>query len=246
MAALEVEHVHTGYGDIRVVRDVSLTAEAGSISVLLGRNGVGKTTTLLAVAGLLPASSGHVSLHGRDITRARAEARVRAGLGFVQEGKRVFRDRTVDENLLLGAFTVRAGRKAWRRSIEEAYERFPLLREKRSEVAGRLSGGQQQMLAIAQALLAQPTVLMLDEPSAGLAPQVVDAVFDTLRTLREDGLAVLLVEQAIDQAIRISDHVYVMDGGRITGSWRTSELDAETIRSEIVGSSDSSAFRQKT
>lgn len=246
MAALDVDQLHTGYGDIRVVRGVSLAAEPGSISVLLGRNGVGKTTTLLALAGLLPANAGRVSLHGQDVTRTRAESRVKAGLGFVQEGKRIFRDRTVDENLQLGAYTLRAKRRSWRHSIEEAYDRFPLLREKRSEPAGRLSGGQQQMLAIAQALLAKPTVLMLDEPSAGLAPQVADAVFDTLRSLRDDGLAVLLVEQAIDEAIHISDHVYIMDGGRITGNWRTSELDAESIRSEIVGSSDSAAFQPKS
>jgi branched-chain amino acid transport system ATP-binding protein len=229
MAALEVEHVHTGYGDIRVVRDVSLTAEAGSISVLLGRNGVGKTTTLLAVAGLLSASSGQVSLHGRDITRARAEARVRAGLGFVQEGKRVFRDRTVDENLLLGAFTVRAGRKAWRRSIEEAYERFPLLREKRSEVAGRLSGGQQQMLAIGRALMANPDLLILDEPSEGLAPVIVDELASLFVRLGAEGMGILLIEQNVSLIHRVANRFYALSKGTVAESGSLENVSREEL-----------------
>jgi len=233
--ALVVTDLVTGYGQLKVVRGLSLTCRAGELTVLLGRNGAGKTTTLSAIAGLLPTMSGTVSLHGQ-VQTGNTVKRVKAGLGMVQEGKRIFRSRTVEENLRLGGYTIRRTRGAIEEGIERAYERFPILKEKRTQLASSLSGGQQQMLAIAQALMPKPTVLMLDEPSAGLAPAVVEEVFGEVASLTKEGMAVLLVEQLIDHSLAVADRVAVLDRGRITidtdvaglGSW-------DTLRESYLG-----------
>jgi branched-chain amino acid transport system ATP-binding protein len=224
--ALEIRELVTGYGQLRIVRGLSLTCRAGELTVLLGRNGAGKTTTLSAVAGLLPTMAGTIALHG-TVQTGSTVSRMKAGLGLVQEGKRIFRGRTVDENLRLGGYLVRRRRGAIAEGLDRAYERFPILKEKRRQVAASLSGGQQQMLAIAQALMPQPTVLMLDEPSAGLAPAIVEEVFGEIASLTKEGLCVLLVEQLIDHSLAVADRVAVLDRGRITidtdvaglGSW---------------------------
>lgn len=224
--ALVVRELVTGYGQLKVVRGLSLTCRSGELTVLLGRNGAGKTTTLSAIAGLLPTMSGTIELHGVEQVGSTVK-RVKAGLGMVQEGKRIFRSRTVEENLKLGGYVVRRKRGAIDAGIARAYERFPILKEKRTQSAGALSGGQQQMLAIAQALMPAPTVLMLDEPSAGLAPSIVEEVFGEIASLTEEGLCVLLVEQLIDHSLAVADRVAVLDHGRITidtdvaglGSW---------------------------
>jgi branched-chain amino acid transport system ATP-binding protein len=215
MGELTVTGLTAGYGDITAVWDLDLTVRAGQIVALLGRNGAGKTTTLHAIAGLLPASRGTVTLGDVDITRAPPYRRVSAGIALVQEGKQIFRHLTVEENLYLGAYARRIRRRHMHRHLDEQYDRFPILAERRKARAGSLSGGQQQMLAIAQAVLAEPSVLMLDEPSAGLAPAVVIEVFDVVSRLREQGIGVLLVEQLADRALAIADDVIVLDIGRV-------------------------------
>jgi branched-chain amino acid transport system ATP-binding protein len=215
MADLTVTGLTAGYGDITAVWDLDLTVSAGQIVALLGRNGAGKTTTLHAIAGLLPASRGTVTLGDTDITRAPPYRRVSAGIALVQEGKQIFRHLTVEENLHLGTYSRHIPRRHMHRHLDEQYERFPMLAERRKARAGSLSGGQQQMLAIAQALLAEPSVLMLDEPSAGLAPAIVIEVFDVVSRLRDQGIGVLLVEQLADRALAIADDVIVLDIGRV-------------------------------
>ena len=231
---LEVTGIAGGYGDIQVLWGVSTSVESGHVTAILGRNGAGKTSLLNAIAGLLPdVSAGTVTLEGRDLSRMPAYDRTRAGLGYVQEGKRIFRRRTVEENLLLGGYT----RKRWfhsakndlRDALDQAYERFPMIAARRKAPAGRLSGGQQQMLAIAQALMAQPSVLLLDEPSAGLAPGIVADVFGMVAGLKQEGLAILLVEQVVEQALHIADDVAVMESGRLVATGKVSDFDDATM-----------------
>jgi branched-chain amino acid transport system ATP-binding protein len=215
-ALLELEHVSSGYGDLTVVRDVSFDVESGSITVLLGRNGAGKTTLLKTVAGLLPIASGDVRISGASMRKEPAYRRTKHGLGFVQENKRVFKRRSVEENLRMGAYAHQLGRTEIASRLEAAYERFPVLETKRRDVAGHLSGGQQQMLAIAQALIGRPGLLLLDEPFSGLAPSIVRDVMESVRRIKtEDGCTVLMVEQSVDLALSIADRVLVMDVGEI-------------------------------
>ncbi|MEW1963555.1 ABC transporter ATP-binding protein [Microbacterium sp. NPDC077644] len=214
--ALEVVDLTCGYGDLTVVRNVSLTVEPATITAVLGRNGAGKTTTLRAIAGLLPLKSGEVRLHGESINGVPAYARRRLGFGYVQENKRIFRQRTVEENLLMGVYGLGMKRAEEQRRIREAYDRFPILSERHDQPAGYLSGGQQQMLAIGQALLSKPSVLMLDEPSSGLAPSIVNEVMQTVRNLRdEEGMSVLLIEQVVSTTLAVADNVVVLDIGRV-------------------------------
>jgi len=228
---LEVNGVTSGYGDLTVIRDVSFTVAPASITAVLGRNGAGKTTTLNTVAGLLPIKSGSVVFDAAPITSSPAYARRRLGFGYVQENKRVFKQRSVEENLILGMYRLGLKRAEERSRIEESYERFPILGEKRKQVAGFLSGGQQQMLAIAQALLNRPKLLMLDEPSTGLAPSIVSEVMETVRSLRDDeGLAVLLIEQAVETALGVADSVVVLDVGRVI---HTAPADEPGLREVI-------------
>jgi branched-chain amino acid transport system ATP-binding protein len=231
---LTVDSIAGGYGDIQVLWGVSASVKAGHVTVILGRNGAGKTSLLNAVAGFLPTvRSGHVRLGDLELGRLTPFERVRAGLAYVQEGKRVFHRRTVEENLLLGGYTVKRPflRKGQRlqASVDRAYERFPMLADRRKMAAGRLSGGQQQMLAIAQALIPEPTVLMLDEPSAGLAPAIAKEVFAMVAELKREGLAVLLVEQVVDNALAIADDVIVIDAGRVAASGRVADFDDTTM-----------------
>lgn len=227
---LSVEHLATSYGDLKVVRDVSFSVGAGQVVALLGRNGAGKTTTLRAVAGLNPVNSGLVQFDGREISKQPAHRRSRAGLAYVQEGKRIFRGRTVEENLKLGGTPARLRGQQLRVRIDEAYERFPALAQRRSIPASALSGGQQQMLAIAQALIPSPSVLLLDEPSGGLAPSIVGEVLSTVQTLVNEGLAVVLVEQAVSFALALADVVVVLDQGRVALS---ADADAENLELSI-------------
>lgn len=212
--ALELADVSTGYGDLKVVHDLSFAVAHGAVTALLGRNGAGKTTTLRAIAGLNPVTSGSVLLDGKDVSRMPARKRVPLGLAYVQEGKRVFHRHTVEQNLVLGAYSTRLSRGELAERLDGAYARFPVLAGRRDVPAAGLSGGQQQMLAIAQALMSHPRVLLLDEPSGGLAPAVVGEVLASIRQLVEEGLAVILVEQAISFALALADDVVVMDLGR--------------------------------
>lgn len=240
MTMLRVQGLGGGYGDLTVLTDVDLSVAAGTLQVVLGRNGAGKTSLMSAIAGLLPSvRTGTVSVNGKDVSALPAHRRATAGIGLVQEGKRIFRARTVEENLLLGTYSA----KGWsmrsparKQALAGAYERFPILHDKRADRAGGLSGGQQQMLAIAQALAADPTVLLLDEPSAGLAPAIRSEVFATARGLRDEGLAVIVVEQLVDVALDVADSVSVLDSGRIVSSGPPEQYrDGELLQSIYLG-----------
>lgn len=225
---LDVENLSSGYGDIRALWDVTLEVEPGRATVVLGRNGAGKTTLLSAIAGLLPPWTGAIRFDGRDITRERAHQRVKLGFSLVQEGKRVFRKRTVEENLRLAGYAT-LPRRAIASAVEQQFERFPILKQRRNLAAATLSGGEQQMLAIAQALIPRPRLLMLDEPTAGLAPTVLHRVFDTIAGLKEEGFAILLVEQVVHAALQIADDVYVLELGRV--AYRAGKTEAQDIKS---------------
>ncbi|MFC0527308.1 ABC transporter ATP-binding protein [Phytohabitans kaempferiae] len=222
---LDVDGLATGYGDIRVVWDVSFQVFPGKVTALLGRNGSGKTTSLRAVAGLNPVRGGRIGYDGQRIDRMAAHKRVKAGISYVQEGKRVFRQQTVDDNLRLGGYSLGVRRSALDADCDRVYELFPVLREKRRHPAGSLSGGQQQMLAIGQAIMARPRLLMLDEPSGGLAPSIVAEVMSRVAALKESGLAILLVEQAVEAAVEVADHVTVLDIGKVTLSSPVDRID---------------------
>jgi branched-chain amino acid transport system permease protein len=208
----------SGYGDLQVLRGVSLDLQEGQIEVLLGRNGVGKTTLLGTITGQNRLWKGSLVLDGQDIRRMPAHRRAAKGIALVQEGKRIFRERTIMENVVLGTFTLSLSRAERRELCDLVIDQFPVLKERSGETAGGLSGGQQQMLAIAQALASRPRVLLLDEPSAGLAPAIVIELFQRVRALTEQGMTILLVEQLAEQALAIADHVTVLDNGRVVAT----------------------------
>jgi len=223
---LEVSELHAGYGSLKAVDGISLQVGTAETVALIGRNGAGKTTSLLAIAGLRYGRfPGSVKLGGTDVTRATPRELVDAGLAHVPEGHRIFASLTVEENLLLGGYTRRrAGRKAAAATMERIFDLFPILRTYASRNAGFLSGGEQQMVAIGQALMAEPKVLMLDEPTSGLAPMVVRTIYDAIGRLRDQGLAVLLVEQSVPRALANSNRCYVMERGRIVISGESAVL----------------------
>ena len=212
---LSAEHLDAGYARLPVLRDVNVDVEPGTITALLGPNGAGKTTLLRAITGLSKVYRGRVMVGDREITGVRPGLVVDAGVGFVPAGRQLFRSQTVESNLDLGMFGLKLSRDERAARIAEMCTMFPILADFRARQAGLLSGGQQQMLAIGQVLIRRPLVLLLDEPSLGLAPSIVAEVFDKLRTLRKDGMTTLIVEQAVEAAIDLSDHIYVMAGGTI-------------------------------
>ena len=222
---LEVTNLAAGYGDLRVVWDVSFTVAPGTITALLGRNGAGKTTTLRAICGLNQVAGGSVRLRGEDISKLPTHRRIHRGLAVVQEGKRIFHRRTVEENLILGGYTLGVRRRQLPREVERIYELFPALQQRARTTAGQLSGGQQQMVAIGQALMGRPALLMLDEPSAGLAPAIVAEVMGAVATLTKDGLGIVLVEQAVESAVAVADDVIVLDMGRVVLHRKAGEVD---------------------
>lgn len=213
---LEIESLCVSYGAVQVLRDVSLRVEQGEVLSILGANGAGKSTLLNTVAGLVPARSGRLLLQGEDITCLSPHHRPSRGAVLVPEGRGVFADQTVADNLLLGSYHSAIGPKELQRRLERGYELFPRLRDRRGQIAGTLSGGEQQMLAIARALMGEPRLLMLDEPSLGLAPIIVRDIFRAVAQLRGRGITVLLVEQMAHQALAIADRAYVLENGRIT------------------------------
>jgi branched-chain amino acid transport system ATP-binding protein len=222
-ALLEVQGLEVRYGPVAAVRDVSFEVAAGEIVGLIGPNGAGKSTTLHGIMGLLPAHAGDVRLAGRSIRGRSPEAIAAAGVALVPEGRRIFADFSVEENLRLGlaAARTRNGHDA----LGETYELFPVLRDFRRRQAGALSGGQQQQLAIARALVARPDVLLLDEPSLGLAPALVDDVFSALAGIRERGVAVLLVEQRAQRTVALADRTHVLVGGELRLTLGPSDAD---------------------
>jgi branched-chain amino acid transport system ATP-binding protein len=212
-ALLSVRHLAVRYGDLTGVADVSLEVAEGSAVALLGSNGAGKTTTLNAIVGLVPAARGQIIWQSRDITRQPAYSIVGGGLALSPEGWRLFVQQTVEQNLRLGA-TVLADKSRMPELLERVYELFPRLAERRRQRAGTLSGGERQMLACGRALMSDPKLLMLDEPSLGLAPAVIETMYETLKRLRQAGLTLLLAEQAVELALEIADHAYVLQTGR--------------------------------
>jgi branched-chain amino acid transport system ATP-binding protein len=231
---LEVADLDVAYGKRRALEGVSLTVGAGEIVTLLGANGSGKSTTLRAVSGLVRATRGSICYDGRDLGRAPADAIVAAGVGHVPEGRDVFTEFTVLENLLVGAHTVAAREVPAR--LEAAYALFPVLRERRRQRAGTLSGGEQQMLAIGRALMTRPRLLLLDEPSLGLAPRLVGEIFAVIRRINADGVAVLLVEQNARAALALASRGYVLESGRVVAAGASDALAADPrIRSAYLG-----------
>jgi branched-chain amino acid transport system ATP-binding protein len=213
MALLEVEDIHARYGTIEALRGVSLTVEEGKVVTLIGSNGAGKSTTLRAISGLTPASSGTIRFAGEEITRAPTEAIVARGVAMAPEGRHVFPRMSVRENLDLGAHRRRGDGIA--EDLERVYSLFPRLKERQRQKAGMMSGGEQQMLAIGRALMARPKLLMLDEPSMGLAPILVERIYETIAEINRDGVTILLVEQNAKYALDIAARGYVLETGRV-------------------------------
>ncbi|HDM92887.1 MAG TPA: ABC transporter ATP-binding protein [Candidatus Korarchaeota archaeon] len=230
---LSVENLEAGYGDVQVLWGVSLRVEKGEIVALLGSNGAGKTTTLKTISGLLKPKSGKIAFDGVEITGKPPHEVVRLGISLVPEGRRLFPKMTVYENLRMGAYLV-SGDVSDR--LETVYSLFPILKERRNQLAGTLSGGEQQMLAIARGLMSSPRLLMLDEPSLGLAPKIVQEVLRAVNQIRDEGVTVLLVEQNVQQALSIADRGYVIETGRIVLEGTGRELlENEHVKTAYLG-----------
>jgi branched-chain amino acid transport system ATP-binding protein len=237
---LALDGVSVSYGKRRALDGVSLTVGAGEIVTLLGANGSGKSTTLRAISGLVRPTAGRVVFDGRDITRAAPDAIVTAGVGHVPEGREIFPEFTVRENLLVGGHT--APRAAIAEGVERAFALFPVLRERARQVAGTLSGGEQQMLAIARALMIRPRLLLLDEPSLGLAPRVAREIFHVIARLNAEGVTILLVEQNARRALAMASRAYVLETGRVVVSGAARALAADPrIRAAYLGLAEPAA-----
>ena len=235
MAMLEVEHIHTYYGHIHALKDLSLQVDKGEIVTLIGANGAGKSTTLNTVSGLLRPRQGSIRFEGEELTRYRAHEIVAKGVVQVPEGRRIFGRLTVNENLEMGAFACR-DQQLIKTNLIRVFTLFPRLKERRSQVAGTLSGGEQQMLAMGRALMANPRVLLLDEPSMGLAPVLVDSIFDTIRQLHGGGTTILLVEQNARMALQIAGRGYVLQTGVVVLSDTADSLrQNEMVRKAYMG-----------
>lgn len=213
-AILDIEHLESGYGDVQILWDVSLKLDEGRLTTLVGANGSGKTTLMRTTMGLLPVKRGLISFDGRNVTRVSAHSKAELGLVMIPEGRQLFTDLTVRENLEMGA-TPRHARAELNKNLEWLFDLFPRLKERINQLAGTLSGGEQQMLAIARGLMAKPRVLMFDEPSLGLSPLFVQNLFQIIRKLKQSGMTMLLVEQNVQMALAICDYAYVMNHGRI-------------------------------
>ncbi len=233
---LKLTGINVYYGGIHAVKNVSLEAREGQLTTLIGANGAGKTTTLKAIIGVHAPMSGTISFLGNDIAGQRSHINVAGGLVLCPEGRRIFPDLTVDENLDLGAY-LRSDKDGIRADIEKMHGTFPILKERRNQMAGTLSGGEQQMLAIARALMARPKLLMLDEPSLGLAPLLVKRIFQVLKDLKQQRVTILLVEQNARQALEIADYAYVLETGRVVkeGDAQTMAKDPEIVRAYLGG-----------
>lgn len=233
---LELRDVVAGYGSTRVLHGVSLSVAPGGITALLGANGAGKTTTLRAISGLIPVTSGSVLVDGRDVCGLAANRIAALGIGHVPDGRGTIGELTVEENLKVGGHMVR-GKDALAERIDEMYGWFPILRERRSQQAGTLSGGEQQMLAISRAMIGRPQLLLLDEPSFGIAPLVVRKIFETLAEMNHRaGITILLIEQNANLAFDAASHAYVLEGGRVAVHGATAELRRdEAVRRSYLG-----------
>jgi branched-chain amino acid transport system ATP-binding protein len=232
---LSATDLDVGYGDAAVLSDVSMTVAEGELVAVVGPNGAGKTTLVNALARLLPVRKGRIMLAGRDVTRAGPQEVCNGGVAIIPEGRRLFVKMTVEENLELGCY--RRAVRAWRKEgLERVYAMFPVLEERRRQIAGTMSGGQQQMVAIGRALMARPKVILVDEPSLGLAPIVVEQVFEVLRDINRHGVSLLLIEQNVNKALEIAQRAYVLENGRIVAAGTPQALLARPeIRAAYLG-----------
>ncbi len=235
--ALNVERLQTYYGRIHALRGISLTVKQGQIVTLLGANGAGKSTTLRTISGLVRASSGKIEFMGQDITQSAPHAIVRMGLIHAPEGRRIFKGLTVQENLDLGGFTTAKDKERRHRSLEYIFELFPVLYQRRKQDSALLSGGEQQMLAIGRALMTDPKLLLLDEPSMGLAPLLVEAIMSIIRRLNQQGTTILLVEQNAKVALRLAHYGYVLETGQIAVEGDATKLqqDESIVKAYLGG-----------
>lgn len=236
---LEVTNAQVRYGAVEAVNGVSLSLPEGQIGALIGANGAGKSSLLSAISGLVPLAQGTIKYLGKDISTVPVHQRPKLGVGHVLEGHRVFNDQSVSRNLMLGGLqrhSNRSERSAVLEDIEQQYTRFPILAERRNQTAGTLSGGEQQMLAIATSLMARPSLLLIDEPSLGLAPKIVNEVFDSISALKSEGITVLLVEQTVELALSVADIGWVLQRGKLVLTGTAQELrENSSMRSAYLG-----------
>ena len=235
MALLEVKDLQVYYGVIQALKGISFEVNKGEIVTLIGANGAGKTTTMQSIMGLIPIKAGSVTYNGQDITKTPGHKIVHLGMTQVPEGRHVFQELTVYENLMMGAYT-QADKKQIKRDIEEIYTRFPRLGERKNQIAGTLSGGEQQMLAMGRAMMCHPDLLMLDEPSMGLSPLLVDQVFEIIKDYHKQGTTILLVEQNAGKSLAVSDRAYVLENGQIVLSGTGEELlQSDEVKKAYLG-----------
>ncbi|HIV25076.1 MAG TPA: ABC transporter ATP-binding protein [Candidatus Scatomonas pullistercoris] len=235
MAMLEIKDVEVYYGVIQALKGISFEVNQGEVIALIGANGAGKTTTLHTITGLMQAKSGSITFEGKDITKTPAHSIVKLGIAHVPEGRRVFSNLTVYQNLRMGAYT-RADKKEIEDSLKMVYERFPRLQERKNQPAGTLSGGEQQMLAMGRALMSKPKLIVMDEPSMGLSPIFVNEIFDIIQKVSAGGTTVLLVEQNAKKALSIADRAYVLETGKIVLSGRAEELlNDDSVKKAYLG-----------
>lgn len=231
---LQVDGVRAGFGSNTVLHGVSFDVPRGQIAGVFGLNGAGKSVTMKVLAGIVPAWAGHIAFDGHDITAMGAEERVAAGMGHVPQGRQVFPGLTVEENLRLGAYTLRRRDKArWPAALAGVYDRFPILAERRDQPAGTMSGGQQASLAVARALIAEPTLVLVDEPSAGLAPVAVQELFETLTAVAATGVTMVLVEQNVTFGLTLADTANILQVGRVVWRGAVAELDHHTLATHL-------------
>ena len=235
MAMLEIKDLEVCYGVIRAIKGISFEVNQGEVIALIGANGAGKTTILHTITGLVPAKSGSILFEGKELTKTPAHKIVSMGMAHVPEGRRIFQQLSVLENLKLGAYT-RKDKNEIAQSLKMVYERFPRLEERKNQVAGTLSGGEQQMLAMGRALMSNPRIILMDEPSMGLSPLLVTEIFDIIKVISESGTTVLLVEQNAKKALSIADRAYVLETGNITLSGKASDLmNNESVQKAYLG-----------
>ena len=233
---LSVKNINVYYGSIHAIKDVSFHVNEGEIVTLIGANGAGKTTTMHAISGLLKLQSGEIDYCGQTISKMEAHKIIRLGLAQVPEGRRVFSGLTVQQNLQMGAYTRRDGKEAIQNDFDMVFDLLPRLKERRNQPAGTLSGGEQQMLAMGRAMMSEPKLLMLDEPSMGLAPILVEQIFDIIRELHKAGATILLVEQNAQMALQVANRAYVLETGKITLAGSGKELlESDSIKKAYLG-----------
>lgn len=236
MAILNIKQLSVDYGPVTAVKGVDLSVDKGKIIALLGANGAGKSSTVNAISGLVEHRTEKMVFNGTDISPLTTEMRLKKGLTLIPEGRRVFPSLTVQENLLLGGYLLKSNKSSLNNQLDKMYTLFPILFERKVQLAATLSGGQQQQLAIARALMSQPEIMMFDEPSLGLAPKIVETIFDLLIKLKEDGKTLLVVEQNVGMVLEIADYVYVMANGEIRAKGTVAELeDTQAIKKAYMG-----------